>query len=71
MESKRYKRFKFLSVLKVDLSDDFSHKIIRHLSLLNAELLHYFPEATSCVYITDLFSVDPADCPSGLGSKRS
>ena len=48
MERKRYKMFKFLSVLEVDLSDDFSYKSIYHLSSLNAELLHYSPDATSC-----------------------
>ena len=58
-----YGTFKFLSTLYVDLSDDFSQEIIHYLSLLNAELLHYFPDATSCTDITGPFSVDPADLP--------
>ena len=34
-------------------------------SLLTAELQHYFPDSTSCSYITDPFSVDPDNLPVG------
>ena len=63
METKRYG--KFLSALEVEISDDFSREITQHLSLLTAELQHYFPDTTSCSYLTDSFSVDPADQPVG------
>ena len=71
MENKRYGMFKFLSALEVEISDDFFREIIQHLSLLTVELQHYFPDATSCAYITDPFSVDPADLPVGTGEQES
>ena len=70
VENKGYGRFKFLSDLEVEISDDFSREIIQHLSLLTVELLHYFPDATSCAYITDPFSIDPADLPVGTGKQE-
>ena len=71
VENKRYNMFKFLSTLEMEISDDFSREITQHLSLLTAELQHYFPDTTSCPYITDPFSVDPADLPVGTGNKRN
>lgn len=62
--------FKFLSGLEMIISDDFSQEIIHHLSLLNAELSHYFPDGINSVYITDPFSVDPADLPVGTGEQE-
>ena len=70
VESKRYGMFKFLSALEMKISDDFSREITQHLSLLTAELQHYFPDTTSCPYITDPFSVDPADLPVGTGEQE-
>ena len=62
--------FKFLSALEVNLSDDYFQEIIHHLSLLRAELLHYFLDAVSCADITDPFSVNPADLPVGTGEQE-
>ena len=54
----------------MEISDDFSREITHHLSLLTAELQHYFPDTTSCPYITDPFSVDPAGLPVGTGEQE-
>ena len=70
VENKRYGMFKFLSAFEMKISDDFSRKIIQHL-LLTVELQHYFPDATSCMYITDLFLVDPADLPVSTGAREA
>ena len=70
VENKRYDMFKFLSALEVEISDDFSREITQHLSLLTAALQHYFPDITSCPYITDPFSVDPADLPVDAGEQE-
>ena len=70
VESKRYGISKFLSILEMEISDDFSREITQHLSLLTAELQHYFPDTTSCPYITDPFSVDPDYLPVATGEKE-
>ena len=54
----------------MEISDDFSREITQHLSLLTAELHHYFPDTISCPYITDPFSVDPADLLVGTGEQE-
>ena len=57
---------------EVDISDDFSQKIIRDFLSVRpkAELLDYFPDAISCAYMTDHFSVHPADLPVGIGEQE-
>ena len=62
--------FKFLSAIELQISDDFFKEITQHLSLLTAELQHYFTDTTSCPYITDPLSVDPADLPVGTGEQE-
>ncbi|CAK8689719.1 unnamed protein product [Clavelina lepadiformis] len=56
--------------LEMEISDDSSREITQHLSLLTAELQHYFPYTRSCPCITDPFSVDPADLPVGTGKQE-
>ena len=70
MDNKRYGMFKFLSALEVEVSDDFSQEITQHLSLQTLELQHYSPDATSCAYITDPFSVDSPDLPVGTAEQK-
>ena len=67
VESKCYEMYKFLPTFQADMNDDFFQKIIHHLSLLNAELLHYFPDVTNCAYIIDSFLVDLVDLPIATG----
>ena len=50
---------------------NFSQEIVHHLSLLKTELKHYFPEVTCCAYITNSFSVDPADLSVGIGEQEA
>ena len=34
------------------------------------ELMHYFPDVTSCAYCINPFFVDPADLPVGTGEEE-
>ena len=70
VESKKYGMFEFLTSLDSAPNNEVFHEIIDHLSLLNAEVRHYFPDVTCCAYMTDPFSVDPADLPVGTGEQK-
>uniref|UniRef100_UPI00358DF206 zinc finger BED domain-containing protein 5-like n=1 Tax=Myxine glutinosa TaxID=7769 RepID=UPI00358DF206 len=70
VESKRYGMFELLTTLESEPNDEFSQEIIRHLSLLKTELMHYFPDVTCCAYIANPFSVDPGDLPVGTGEQE-
>ena len=65
MKNKRYKMFKLLTSVEDIPNDEFSEEIVCHLSQLQAELMHYFPDATSCVYCINPFFVDPPNLPVG------
>ena len=60
-----YGMFEHLSTLERSPGDEVSHDVMDHLSLPKSELMHYFPDITCCAYVTDLYSVDPADLPVG------
>ena len=68
VESKKYGMFKFLTTLDSAPNNEVCHEIIDHLSLLNAEVRHYFPYVTCCAYMTDPFS--PANLPVGTGEQE-
>ena len=70
VESKRYGMFELLNIFESEPNDEFAQEIVHHLSLLKAELKHYFPDLTCCAYITNPFSVDPVDLPVGTGEQE-
>ena len=57
--------FKLLAMVENKPNDEFSEEIVCHLSQLKKELVHYFPDATSCVDSINPFFVDSADLPVG------
>ena len=69
-KNKKYAMFKLLTSVEKKPNDEFSEKIVCHLSQLNKELMHYFADITSCAYCINPFFVDPADLPVGTGEKE-
>ena len=67
-ENNQLGMFKCLSSLKTKCS--FSEEIDSHLASLKEELEQYFPEAVSCEYITNPFSVDSHDLAVGTGEQE-
>ncbi|XP_068239973.1 zinc finger BED domain-containing protein 5-like [Palaemon carinicauda] len=51
-------------------TDEFAQEIVHHLSLLKTELKQYFPDVTCCAYVTNPFSVDPANLLVGTGEQE-
>lgn len=62
--------FELLTTLEIEPNDKFSQEIVHHLLVLKTELKHYFPGVT-CAYITNPFSIDPADLPVGTGEQEA
>ncbi|KAF2360762.1 hypothetical protein FHG87_008500 [Trinorchestia longiramus] len=65
VESKRSGIFELLTTIESESTEEFTHDIVHHLSLLKTELKHYFPDVTCCAYVANPFSVDPADLRVG------
>lgn len=63
--------FELLTTLEIEPNDEFSQEIVNHLLVLKTELKHYFPDVTCCAYITNPFSIDPADLPVGTGEQEA
>ena len=62
--------FKLLTSVEDKPNDEFSEEIVSYLLQLKKELMHYFPDITSCVYCIKPFFVDPADLPVGSGEQK-
>ena len=62
--------FKHLSTLERSCGEEVCRDIMYRLSLLISELIHYFSDITCCSYVTDPYSVDPADPPLGTGEQE-
>ena len=62
--------FKFLVSLLYEPSAEVFQQMISHLSLLNEELMNYFPRVTCCAYITNPFCVDPVSVYIGTGGQE-
>ena len=69
-KNKKYAMFKLLTSVEDKLNDEFSEEIVCHFSQLKKELMHYFPDVTSCAYCINPFFVDPADLPVGTGEEE-
>ena len=63
--------FELLTTLEIKPNDEFSQEIVHHFSLLKTELKHHFLDVTCCGYITNPFSVDPADLSVGTGEQEA
>ena len=61
--------FKLLALVENTPNDEFSEEIVCHLSQPKKELMHYFPNATSCIYSINPFFVGSADLPVGTGEQ--
>ena len=61
VKNKKYAMFNLLTSVEDKPDDEFSEEIACHLSQLKKELMHYFPDVTSCAYCINPFFVDPAD----------
>ena len=62
--------FKLLTPVEDKSNHEFSEEIVCHLSQLKKELMHYFPDVTTCAFCIDPFFVDPADLPVGTGEEE-
>ena len=65
MKNKKYTKFRLLTSVEDKSDDEFSEEVVRHLLQLKKELMHYFPDVTSCAYCINPFFVDPAALPVG------
>ena len=70
VKNKKYAMFKLLTSVEDKPNDEFSEEIVFPLSQLKKELMHYFPNVTSCAYCINPFFVDPADLPVGTGEEE-
>ena len=55
--------------LRTNLMIKFSEEIVCHFSQLKKELMHYFPDHTSCAYSINPFFVNLTDLPVGTGEQ--
>ena len=62
--------FKLYISVEDKSNDEFSEEIVCHLSQLKKELMHYFPNVSSCAYSINPFFVDPADMHVGTGEQK-
>ena len=69
VKNKRYGMFKLFTSVEDKPNEEFSKEIFRHLLQLQTELMHYFPDVTSCAYSINPFFVNPADLPVGTGEQ--
>ena len=65
VKNEKYAMFKLLASVEDKPNDEFSEEIVCHLSQLKKELMHYFPDVTSCAYCINPFFFDPAYLPVG------
>ena len=70
VKNKKYAMFKLLTSVEDKPNDEFSEEIVCPLLQLKKELMHYFPDVTSCAYCINPFFVDPADLPVGTGEEE-
>ena len=62
--------FTLLTSVEDNPNKEFSKEIVCHLSQLQAELMHYFPDVTSCAYSIKPIFGNPADLPVGTGEQE-
>ena len=70
VKNKKYAMFKLFTSVEDKPNDEFSEEIVWHLLQLKKELMHYFPDVTSCAYCINPFFVDPADLPVETGEEK-
>ena len=70
VKNKKYAVFKFFTSVENKPNDEFSEEIVCSFSQLKKELMHYFPEVTSCAYYINPFLVDSADLPVRTGKEE-
>ena len=70
VNNKKYATFRLHISVEDKPNDKFSEEIVCHISQLKMELMHYFPDVTSCAYSINPFFFDPADIPVGTGEQK-